>query len=397
VAGTSAGAASAETTTSVAGTSAGAASAETTTSVAGTSAGAASAETTAPTAAASSGGTATTAKRGTGTTATTNPRAATTTTAARKAVTVRLGYFPNVTHATAIVGVSKGFFQNALGKDSLKTSLFNAGPAATEALFSNAIDASYMGPNPAINAYAQSNGSAIRIISGATSGGALLVVRPDINSAADLKGKKVATPQLGNTQDVALRSWLAGQGLKTDTNGGGDVSVVPQDNSQTLQTFKTGTIAGAWVPEPWATRMVQQGGGKVLVDERSLWPNGQFVTTLLAVRTDFLNAHPDVVKELLEGAVDANDWMAANPADAQQIVDAGISVATGTNVGLPVVSAAWKNMTFTNDPIASSLAVSAQHAQDLGLLQPIDLKKIFDLSLLNQILAARGKPTAAAL
>jgi NitT/TauT family transport system substrate-binding protein len=304
-------------------------------------------------------------------------------------VTLRLGYFPNVTHATAIVGVEGGFFQKALGTDKLKTSLFNAGPAATEALFSGALDATYIGPNPTINAYAQSNGSAVRIISGATSGGALLVVKPDITSAADLKGKKVATPQLGNTQDVALRYWLSTQGLKTDTSGGGDVSVVPQDNSTTLQTFKQGAISGAWVPEPYATRMVQ-AGGKVLVDERSLWPNGQFVTTQLIVRTQFLKDHPDVVRELIEGQVAANDFMAGHPGDAQQMVDAGIAKVTGTDVGLATVASAWANMTFTNDPIASSLNRSAQHATALGLLQPVDLKGIYDLTILNQVLAAHS-------
>jgi NitT/TauT family transport system substrate-binding protein len=311
--------------------------------------------------------------------------------------TVRLGFFPNITHATALVGVDKGIYTKHLGK-APKTLTFNAGPAATEAVFSGAVDATYVGPNPAINAFAKSHGQAIKIISGAASGGAALIVKPSIKSAADLRGKKIATPQLGNTQDVALRSWLASKGLKTDTSGGGDVSVVPQDNSQTLQTFKTGAIQGAWVPEPWATRIVQQAGGKVLLDERSLWPNGQFVTTLLAVRTDFLNAHPDVVKELLVGQVAANDWIAANPAEAQSVVDAGISQVTGTNVGLPVVSAAWANMSFTNDPIASSLAASADHAVDLGLLDPVkNLKGIFDLTLLNQVLTSQSKPAAAGL
>src|SRR6187455_1874179 len=152
-------------------------------------------------------------------------------------VTLRLGYFPNVTHATAIVGVANGNFAQALGSAAtLEPHTFNAGPEATEALFSNAIDATFIGPNPAINAFIKSSGAAIRIVSGATSGGAFLVVKDGINSAADLRGKKIASPQLGNTQDVALRSWLAGQGLATDAQGGGDVSVVPQANSQTLQT-----------------------------------------------------------------------------------------------------------------------------------------------------------------
>src|SRR5687767_4591749 len=219
-------------------------------------------------------------------------------------VTLRLGYFPNITHTPALVGVEKGIFAEKLGSNvTLQTSAFNAGPAAVEAIFNGAIDATYIGPNPAINAFAKSNGEAIRIISGATSGGAYLVVNPSITSPAGLKGKKIATPQLGNTQDVALRSWLKANKLAADAQGGGDVSIVPQENGQALDAFKTGTIAGAWVPEPWATRMVQEGKGKVLVDEKTLWPGGDYVTTHLIVRTPFLKDHPDVVKHLLEGHV----------------------------------------------------------------------------------------------
>jgi NitT/TauT family transport system substrate-binding protein len=203
-----------------------------------------------------------------------------------KGGTLRLGYFPNVTHAPAILGVENGTFAKALGKDvGLETKTFNAGPAAVEALLAGALDASYIGPNPAINAFAKSKGEAIRIIAGATSGGAALVVKPSITKAADLKGKKVASPQLGNTQDVALRAWLGEQGLKTNPQGGGDVSILPQENSQTLDTFKAGDIDGAWVPEPWVSRLVQEGSGKVLVDEKELWPGGRFVTTHLIVRT----------------------------------------------------------------------------------------------------------------
>ena len=180
-------------------------------------------------------------------------------------VTVRLGYFPNLTHAPALVGVEKGYFTKELGRNKLETKTFNAGTDAVTALFSDALDISYIGPNPAINAYAKSKGEAIRIISGAASGGAALVVKPNITSPEQLKGTTLATPQLGNTQDVALRSWLKSNGLKTDTNGGGDVSIKPQDNGDTLTAFKQGQIAGAWVPEPWATRLIQEGGGKVLV------------------------------------------------------------------------------------------------------------------------------------
>ena len=309
-------------------------------------------------------------------------------------VTLRLGYFTNITHASALVGLEKGIFADKLGPNvTLTPSVFNAGPAAVEAIFSGAIDATYVGPNPAINAFAKSNGQAIRIISGATSGGAFLVVNPSITKAADLKGKKLATPQLGNTQDVALRSWLKKNNLKTDTQGGGDVNIVPQDNAQALEAFKSGAIAGAWVPEPWATRMVQEGKGKVLVDERTLWPAGQFVTTQLMVRTAFLKDHPDVVAHLLEGQVAATDFINANPAEAKAAANAALQKATGKALPAPILDAAWPNMTFTNDPVASSLRTGADNAKAVGLLDPgTKLDGIYDLSPLNQVLKAAGKP-----
>jgi NitT/TauT family transport system substrate-binding protein len=312
-------------------------------------------------------------------------------------VTLRLGYFPNVTHATAIVGVESGLFREKLGNNvQLATSTFNAGPAAIEALNSGAIDATYIGPNPAINAYAQSDGEAIRIISGATSGGAFLVVKSNIKSAKDFKGKKVASPQLGNTQDVALRTYLKKKGLKTDTAGGGDVSIVSQENAQTLDLFKQGEIAGAWVPEPWATRLVQEGGGKILVDERKLWPQGRYVTTHLIVRTEFLKDHPAAVKKLLEGQVAANDLIKDDSTRAQQLVGQGIDKATGKPIAPELIAASFQNLVFTNDPIASSLRKSAKDAEAVGLLKHVDLKGIYNLKLLNQVLTQQGEPSVKA-
>ena len=310
--------------------------------------------------------------------------------------TVRLGYFPNVTHASAIVGVEKGIFEEKLGEDELEVSTFNAGPAAVEALFSEALDATYIGPNPAINAYVKSKGEAIRIISGATSGGAFLVVKPEITKAAELKGKKVASPQLGGTQDVALRSWLKDNGLTTTPEGGGDVSIVPQENAQTLETFKTGDIAGAWVPEPWATRLVSEGGGKILVDEADLWPGGEFVTTHLIVRTKFLEEHPGAVRRLLEGQVAANAFIAANEAEAQTLVNEGIEKITSKGLADAVIQGAWKNLRFTNDPVASSLATSAEHAEEVGLLEKVDLDGIYSLDLLNEVLEGAGEEAVKA-
>ena len=311
-------------------------------------------------------------------------------------VTLRLGYFPNITHATANVGIENGIFAEHLPDNvTLEPLSFNAGPAAVEALFSDGLDATYIGPNPAINAFAQSNGEAIRIISGATSGGAFLVVKPEITTAADLRGKTLASPQLGNTQDVALRAWLTEQGHSVPAEGGGEVTITPQENSQTLETFQAGQIDGAWVPEPWATRLIEEGGGHILVDERDLWPDGEYVTTHLVVRTAFLEEHPDVVKALLEGQVAANDFVNEDPAEAQRLTNQGIEKVTGKPIGEELLSAAWENLTFTNDPIASSLVTSAEHAQEVGLSDPIDLAGIYDLTLLNEVLAAAGEPAVS--
>lgn len=316
---------------------------------------------------------------------------------AQEPVTLRLGYFPNVTHATAIVGVESGIFEKALG-DNVKLELltYSTGTQALEAFFAGAIDATYIGPNPAINGYAQSNGEALRIISGATSGGAFLVVKPDIKKAKDLKGKTLASPSLGNTQDVALRSWLKKKGFETDQEGGGDVHIVPQDNALTLEAFQAGDIDGAWVPEPWATRLVDEGGGHVLVDERDLWPDGKYVTTHLIVATQYLQEHKNVVKRLLEGQVEANDYIAQHRDKAEQLVSEGIENITGKAVSVDLIAKTFDNLVFTDDPIASSLRQSAKAAEKVGLLDPVDLDGIYDLRLLNKVLAAKGEPKVSA-
>jgi NitT/TauT family transport system substrate-binding protein len=308
---------------------------------------------------------------------------------------VRLGYFPNLTHATAIVADKEGFFAKHLGATKLTVSTFNAGPAAIEALKSGAIDATYVGPGPATNAFINSGGLALTVVAGAATGGSSLVVDPSITSAAELKGKKLSTPQLGNTQDIALRFWLKQHGLKTDLQGGGDVSVLPQDNAQIVDAFTQKLIAGAWVPEPYATRMVQ-AGGKVLVDERDLWPDRKFAITVLAVRTDFLNEHPETVKALLSGDLDAADFIAKNPAKAQRDVADVIAKISGKPLKESVITAAWKQLEFTVDPVPSSILVGAQHAYEVGVLKKEPkLDKLVDLSLLNQLLKARGQAQIA--
>ncbi|GAA2374806.1 ABC transporter substrate-binding protein [Nonomuraea africana] len=303
---------------------------------------------------------------------------------------VRLGYFPNITHATALYGIEKGLYAKSLGVP-LKTSTFNAGPAAIEAVFSGAVDATYIGPNPAINAWEKSKGKAINIVAGAASGGVFLVVKPGIDSVEDLKGKKIATPQLGNTQDVALRHWLLEKGIKTDTKGGGEVSIVPQENSQTLQTFATGDIDGAWVPEPFASRLVIESQGKILQDERELWPGKEFVITHLIVRQEWAKANPDLLKKLVEAHVQSTQEINADPDAAAKVVNASVEKLTGKPLKPEVLAGAFKNITFTNDPIASSLTGSADHAVKVGLLKPVDLNGIYDLKILNEVLAAKGQ------
>jgi NitT/TauT family transport system substrate-binding protein len=318
--------------------------------------------------------------------------AATTTTAGASthkadAVKLRLGYFDNVTHSPALVGIEGGIFNKTLGKNvDLQTSIFNAGPAEVEALFAGSLDIAYVGPNPAVNAFAQSQGQASRIISGAASGGAFLVVKPDIKKASDLKGKTIASPQLGNTQDVALRTWLKSKGLKTDTSGGGDVSILPQDNATTLTTFEQGRIQGAWVPEPYATRMVTEGGGKILVNEASLWPNGQFATTLVIVSKSFLDDHPDVVKKFLAANLAAVNFIHTDRAAAAALVSQRILKDTTKPIAINLVNASFDHITFTIDPIASSIVKDVKNAVSVGTLKPTNIKGIFDLKLLNQVL-----------
>jgi NitT/TauT family transport system substrate-binding protein len=328
---------------------------------------------------------------------TSTPDETTTTTAGplAEAPELRLGYFANLTHANALIGVDDGTYQKALGDTKLTTQIFNAGPAAVEGLFGGAIDASFVGPNPAINAFAQSNGDAIRIVSGATSGGAQLVVRDGIDKPADLKGTTLATPQLGNTQDVALRAWLDDNGLKTSLTGGeSDVTIAPQENSQTLDAFKAGQLDGAWLPEPWASRLVVDAGAHVLVDEKDLWPDGDFVTTHLIVSTDYLSKYPGTVKKLIEAEYETSEWITANPDEAKTTANAAIEKLSGKPLSQAVLDRAWGNLRLTLDPIASSLQTSADNGVAAGVSKKTDLHGIYDLTLLNQVLAEHDQDPA---
>jgi NitT/TauT family transport system substrate-binding protein len=315
-------------------------------------------------------------------------------------VTVHLGYFPNLTHAVALVGVARGTFQQALGPNvKLDTKTFNAGPSLIEALFAGDIDIGYVGPNPSINGYVKSKGAALRIIAGASSGGALFIVRPgaNIHGPKDLNGKKIATPQLGGTQDVSLRHYLQQNGLKT-TDKGGTVQVVPTDNAIIQTSFKQGSIDGAWVPEPWATRLIVEDQGQVLVDERTLWPNHSFTTTVVVASKKFLDQHPDLVEKFLQAHVETVQYINNNRAQAETQVNNQLKALTGKPLATPVIEGAFKNLDITYDPLAQSLFKAADDAYELGFLgtSKPDLSGIFDLTSLNKVLKAKNLSPVAA-
>ncbi|MFZ1877664.1 MAG: ABC transporter substrate-binding protein [Nitrososphaeraceae archaeon] len=350
---------------------------------------------------------------------------------------LRLGYFPNLNHAQVIIGLANGHFQKALSENSTSSGeeggedisieeyVFSAGPSAIEALYAGQIDVAYVGPNPAINGYLASNGEGIRIISGSASGGAVFVVRNDtgILSASDLGGKKFASPQLGNTQDVALRKYLIQSGYETVENGG-NVTVVPVKPSDILTLMLKKEIDGAWVPEPWGARLVKEANGKILVDERDLWPpDGKFVTTNIIARSDYLKNNPETIRKLINAHIDETIWInntlqnirnddvngASGYKENESNADLenggveafihsfndGLKRITGNTVPEDELSDALQRLEFTYDPIEQSLFRMADDAYDLGLIgrgnEP-DLTNIYDLGLLKQVLKERNLP-----
>nr|WP_202522764.1 aliphatic sulfonate ABC transporter substrate-binding protein [Streptomyces sp. SID4925] len=309
---------------------------------------------------------------------------------------VKIGYFPNLTHATALVGIQEGLIAKELGGTSVKPSTFNAGPSEIEALNAGSIDIGFIGPSPSINGYTKSKGQSLRIIGGSASGGVKLVVNPDkIKSLDDLKGKKIATPQLGNTQDVAFLNWISEKGWKVDAQSGkGDVSVVRSDNKVTPDAYKSGSLDGAWVPEPTASKLVAEGG-EVLLDESTLWPDDQFVITNIIVSQKFLDAHPDVVEAVLRGTVNTNKWINANPEKAKASANTALEKLSGKALPAEILDPAWESIKITDDPLAATLDAQAQHAVKAGLLDEPDLKGIYDLKPLNKILKAAGEPEVA--
>ena len=311
---------------------------------------------------------------------------------------MNIGYFPNINHAQAVIGLGNGTFQKALGDNvEVKTFIFNAGPSAMEALFAKQVDITYVGPNPAINAYVVSQGKDLRIISGASSGGAVFVVRNDsgIQSTKDFANKKFASPQLGNTQDVALRKYLLDNGYKTKENGG-NVEVVAAKPSDILTLMLKKDIDGAWVPEPWGERLMKEANARLFLDERDLWPpKGQFVTSNIVARTDYLQNNPDVIKKLLAAHVDETEWINSHKEEGIKAFNTQLAKIIGKVIPEDELHSALSRMELTYDPIKLSLFKSANSAFDIGFLGKTrpDLSGIYDLKLLNGVLAERGKDT----
>jgi NitT/TauT family transport system substrate-binding protein len=316
-------------------------------------------------------------------------------------VKIRVGHFPNITHAQAVIdhGLSRkgaGWFEERLGPEySLEWFTYNAGPSAMEAIFARTVDFTYVGPNPTVNAYIKSKGEDIRIIAGAASGGAAFVVQPDgrIKTDADLKGKKIATPQLGNTQDVAARVYLLSKGYKV-TLSGGDVYVIPTQNPDQLALFLKGEVDGVWTVEPWVTRLLVEGKGVIYLEEKELWKDGRYVTTHLVTSVRFLKDHRDILKKWIAAHIELTHWILQNPEEAKKILNEEIAVETGKPLSPQVLEGSFARLELTYDPIQDSLVKSAENAFKIGFLgkEKPDLSRIYDLSILNEVLREKGLP-----
>ena len=315
---------------------------------------------------------------------------------------VNLGYYANINHAPAILGISSGTFQNALGPTTkIDTFLFTSGGPEMTALLAGKLDMAYVGPDPAVNAYIQSNGTGLVILAGVSSGGAVFVVQGNsgITSVKDLGGKTFAAPGLGNTQDIALRYYLMENGYSTTTNGG-NVTIIDTTNANIVTLFAKGQIDGAWVPQPYGEVLIQQFGGRLFLDERNLWPNGAFSTTELVVRTQFLQQHPDVVRDIVAADVNETLWINNRLTETQTAttveldLNQSLIALTQNGYSMSILSASLSTMSFTFDPLESSVIQQAQHAYALGDLtqNPASLTGLFDLSILNSVLAADGLP-----
>ncbi len=315
---------------------------------------------------------------------------------------IRAGHFPNLTHAQGVIAhgfsrAGKGWFEQRLGTNvEVQWFVYNAGPTAMEAIMTKSLDLSYVGPNPAINAFLKTDGKDIRIVAGACSGGAALVVQPDgrIKTDADFKGRKVATPQLGNTQDVAARAWLISQGFKV-TMTGGDVQVIPTANPDQLTLFQRGDLDAVWTVEPWVTRLEREAGAKVYFEESTLWPEtgGRYVTTHLVSSAKFLREQRELVAKFIAAHVELTQWIKDHPAEAQQTLNAELKAEMGKAISEATLTNAWRRLEFTCDPVRASLLKSAADAQRVGFLRKApELAGIYELDLLNAALRERKLP-----
>lgn len=322
--------------------------------------------------------------------------------AADKKKVVRVGHFPNLTHAQGVIGhgltrAGKGWFEERLGPGvEIQWFVYNAGPSAMEAIMTGAIDAAYVGPNPAINAHLKTGGKDIRVVAGACSGGAALVVPGDgrISKDSDFKGKKVGTPQLGNTQDVAARAWLGSKGYKV-TMTGGDVLVVPTANPDQLVLFQKGDLAAVWTVEPWVSRLELEAKGKIYLEENALWKDtqGRYVTTHFVSSARFLQQDAALLKKFIAAHIELTDWINKNVEEAKRILNDELKAETTRALPQETLDRAWKRLELTHDPISGSLFKSATDAHRIGFLkQKPDLSKIYDLKLLNEVLAEKGAP-----
>lgn len=319
--------------------------------------------------------------------------------AAEKTV-LRVGHFPNVTHAQAVIaqGLSRqgnGWFEARLGPEvAVEWFVYNAGPTAMEALFAGSIDLTYVGPNPTINAHLRARGQEVRVVAGACSGGAALVVHEggNIKSDADFKGKRIATPQLGNTQDVAARAWLRSKGYRV-TLTGGDVLVVPTANPDQLALFRKGDLDAVWTVEPWVSRLVLEAKGAVYLEESSLWPEsgGRYVTTHLVSSVRLLREQPALLKRWIAAHVELTDWMQRHPDEAKRLFNQELEAETRFALPAATLDRAWSRLEFTSDPVRVSLLRSAAAAYRVGLLrQEPDLTRLYDLRLLNEVRRENG-------
>jgi NitT/TauT family transport system substrate-binding protein len=317
-------------------------------------------------------------------------------------IVLRVGHFPNVTHAQGVIahGLSregKGWFEERLGPDvEIQWFVYNAGPSAMEGIFARSLDLSYVGPNPAINAHLKSEGNEVRIVAGACSGGAALVVQPDgrIKTDTDFRGRKIGTPQLGNTQDVAARAWLQSKGLRIRLTGG-DALVVPAANPDQLMLFQKGDLDAVWTIEPWVSRLVLEAKAKVYLEERSLWTDtgGRYVTTHLVSSTKFLQDQPALLKTWIAAHVALTQWIRSNPAEAKKLFNDELKAETGRSLSAETLDRAWDKLELTHDPIRASLLKSADDAHRIGFLkEKPDLSRIYDLRLLNEVLREQQMP-----